>query len=144
MLQERLQGLLPGLSTPASSDCPTTWLQWAFACVRSRSFRVGPETYALAPFADFANHAPDPNADFRALPAVAADGACYSQGDDALELVAVRDLAAEEEVTLNYSGPEGHTNQRFMAQVGCCGGLLRMFVVACTVALGAVSVEKQL
>lgn len=34
------------------------------------------------------------------------------------ELVALRDLSPGEDITLCYSGPQGYTNQRFMAQYG--------------------------
>lgn len=32
-------------------------MEWGFACVRSRAFRLGPEAFAFVPFLDMANHA---------------------------------------------------------------------------------------
>jgi SET domain len=56
------------------------------------------------PLMDVANHADDPNAEFR----VADDGS--------MELVARRAIAEGEEATVSYSGPSGYSNQRLMAQ----------------------------
>jgi hypothetical protein len=50
--RERLHALFPGLSAPAGVEASTSWLQWAFACVRSRAFKVGAEAWATAPFLD--------------------------------------------------------------------------------------------
>ncbi|KXZ55802.1 hypothetical protein GPECTOR_2g1352 [Gonium pectorale] len=50
--------------------------------------------------------------------AATAQQASASGSGEAFELVALRDIAPGEEVTICYSGPEGYTNQRFMAQYG--------------------------
>lgn len=42
-----------------------TFFEWAFACVRSRAFRLGDQRFAYVPFMDVANHAERPNAAFR-------------------------------------------------------------------------------
>jgi hypothetical protein len=93
-MQERLRTLLPGLSQPMEPGAPS-YLQWAFACVRSRAFRLGNDAYAFAPFLDCANHAASPTADFGTTP------------DGSLVLVALQPLAAGQEVTISYSGPQG-------------------------------------
>jgi hypothetical protein len=80
----------------------------------------------MVPFADIANHAADPNADTHAVPAAAetavAESATEAQqqqgGGGYVELVAVKDIPAGTEVTISYSGLQGYTNQRFMAQYG--------------------------
>lgn len=73
------------------------------------------------PFLDLANHAdqtspasPSPNADFRvAQPQEAQNGTPSApSASSCFELVAVRPLAAGEEVTISYCGAEGYTNQR--------------------------------
>ncbi|GLC38819.1 hypothetical protein PLESTB_000712700 [Pleodorina starrii] len=137
--QARLSGLFPDLMEPLAPDVPS-WFQWAFACVRSRAFRAGPDAFAFVPFLDFANHAeaptsaaapptangaPTANADFRVSPPLAAAGSggggsngSGGGGGEFFELVALRDIAHDEEVTICYSGPEGYTNQRYMAQYG--------------------------
>lgn len=56
------------LSTLDSRPCPAggpTWLQWAFACVRSRAFKLADECFAFVPFLDVANHEEEPSCDFR-------------------------------------------------------------------------------
>jgi hypothetical protein len=73
-----------------SRDCVETLTGQHAAC------RVGQEAFAFIPFLDQANHAAQPNADFK--PAV--DGLAY-------ELVAVQDIAAGAEVTISYTGPAG-------------------------------------
>eukprot|EP00198_Chlamydomonas_reinhardtii_P009549 XP_001698886.1 predicted protein [Chlamydomonas reinhardtii] len=138
--QDRLMGLFPELMEPLAPDVPS-WFQWAFACVRSRAFRAGPDAFAFVPFLDLANHADAPqavppgpsgasggaatpappsnqvaNADFRASPAGAGSG--EAGAGEYFELYALRDIVAGEEVTISYAGPEGYTNQRFMAQYG--------------------------
>lgn len=104
--QARLTKLFPDLMEPVDTDLPS-WLQWAFACARSRAVKVGEEAFAVVPFLDLANHADRPNADFRP----SADGAFF-------ELVAVGPIAPGSEITVSYSGPQGYTNQRWMAQYG--------------------------
>ena len=63
-VQERLCGLFPGLASPMGPELPT-FFEWAFACVRSRAFRLGEQRFAFVPFMDVANHAERPNAAFR-------------------------------------------------------------------------------
>ncbi len=80
--------------------------------------RAGPDAFAFVPFLDLANHAdqtnpasPAPNADFRvAQPQEAQNGTAGASS--CFELVAVRPLAAGEEVTISYCGAGGYTNQR--------------------------------
>lgn len=52
----------PPTLTPAGGP---SWLQWGFACVRSRAFKLRDECFAFVPFLDLANHALDPSCDFR-------------------------------------------------------------------------------
>ncbi|GIM10040.1 hypothetical protein Vretimale_13795, partial [Volvox reticuliferus] len=133
--QARLTALFPELMEPLAPDVPS-WLQWAFACVRSRAFRVGADAFAFIPFLDFANHADGPtndqrpptvngtpcrptaNADFCMTPTTSNDDERGEGGGSFFELVALRDITPGEEVTICYSGPEGYTNQRYMAQYG--------------------------
>ncbi|MEW5301267.1 MAG: hypothetical protein WDW38_009476 [Sanguina aurantia] len=103
--QVRLKGLFPELSELLDAETPS-WFQWAFACVRSRSIRAGAEAHAFVPFLDFSNHAPEPTADFRVGP------------DGSFELFALQALAENTEATISYTGKEGLTNQRLMAQYG--------------------------
>ncbi|KAG1664648.1 hypothetical protein FOA52_011785 [Chlamydomonas sp. UWO 241] len=105
--QERLAAMFPDLMEPAGNNS-CSWLQWAFACVRSRAYKLGPDAFAMVPFWDLANHAMEPNGDFRVDPANAG----------ALQLFALGDIPADTEVLLSYTGPEGYTNQRLMAQYG--------------------------
>ncbi|KAK9841856.1 hypothetical protein WJX81_007585 [Elliptochloris bilobata] len=103
--QARLRALFPGLAQEAADGVPG-WLHWAFACVRSRAFCLGPERFAFVPFLDAANHAVEPRA-------------AYREAGGAVELVALEGgLAAGQQVTISYSGGRGYTNQRFMMQYG--------------------------
>jgi hypothetical protein len=54
--------------------------------------RVGPDAFAMVPFWDLANHGVQPNSDFR----VDASGA--------MQLVAVKDIPADTEVLISYTG----------------------------------------
>lgn len=63
-LQERLRNLFPGLAAEMGPELPS-FFEWAFACVRSRAFRLSGDRYAFVPFLDIANHSPTPNAGFR-------------------------------------------------------------------------------
>ena len=56
VMQERLAAMFPQHAQPTASD-GCTWMQWAFACVRSRAFQLGPGFFAFVPFMDMANHA---------------------------------------------------------------------------------------
>lgn len=95
----------------ASFDAPCadgpTWLEWAFACVRSRAFQLGPDCFAFVPFLDTANHAGEPNANFE-----------LDSAKQTVHLVSVGAIASGAEVTIRYTGQEGYTNQRLMAQYG--------------------------
>ena len=106
MQQMRLQEMFPGLSVPMVEDGPS-WLQYAFACVRSRAFKIRDDAYAFVPILDIANHAIEPNADF----ALSDDGTC-------LYFFAMKDIQANEEVCISYSGRVGYTNERMMLQYG--------------------------
>ena len=90
--KQRLAALYPGLAGAACEGGPT-WMQWAFACVRSRSFKLRADCFALAPWIDGANHALDPTCDFR----LSADGA-------SVELVALKELQDGDEATVSYTG----------------------------------------
>ena len=68
----------------SSAEHPTE-AEWGLACVRSRAFQLAESRFAYVPFLDLANHAAEPNADFRA-------------GGQSVELVAMRDLEAGDEV----------------------------------------------
>lgn len=131
-LQERLRTILPPeYMQPIGPGLPS-YLQWGFACVRSRALQLGAQAFGMVPFVDLANHAADPNADTRVVPAAAAaaTGATSSSGGGSdspqtpeasqgfVELVAVKDIPAGAEVTISYSGLAGFTNQRLMAQYG--------------------------
>jgi hypothetical protein len=127
-LQERLASMLPPeYMSPIDQGLPS-YLQWGFACVRSRAFRLGPQAFGCVPFLDFANHTDNPNADIRVAAAAAAaaavaedqqqqqqgqeEGGSSVSGDQGyVELVALVDIPAGSEVTMSYSGPEGFTNQ---------------------------------
>ena len=69
--------------------------------------RVGQEAFAMVPFIDMANHSVEPNADFRT-----------NTQDGSFELFTMREVRAGEEVLISYTGREGYTNQRLMAQYG--------------------------
>ncbi len=99
--------MFPSLMEPHAEDCPS-WFQWAFACVRSRSLKLGPDAFALAPFVDLANHGIEANSDFRV----------EKGGNGSVQLFALKDMKADTEVLISYSGPDGFTNQRLMAQYG--------------------------
>lgn len=71
-------------------------MEWAFGCVRSRSFKLADDVFALVPFLDLANHAPAPTCAFR-----------LSQDRAVVEMVAVAAAQAGEEATISYTGPEG-------------------------------------
>jgi hypothetical protein len=128
-LQDRLRQLLPPeYMTPIEPGLPS-YLQWGFACVRSRALQLGQQAFGMVPFADITNHAADPNSDTRAVPAApaaaettGAESSTEAQqqqgGGGYVELVAVKDIPAGTEVTISYSGQQGYTNQRFMAQYG--------------------------
>lgn len=92
--QARLHVLCPGLMEDGSGGEPG-WLQWAFACVRSRAFCLGPDRFAFVPFLDVANHAAEPRGAFR-------------EAGDAVELVALAGgVEAGQQVTISYSGERG-------------------------------------
>ena len=67
----------------------------------------------MAPFLDLANHSVQPNADFRLDPANTSEGRGRT-----VQLFALDDIPADTEVLISYTGPEGLTNQRLMAQYG--------------------------
>lgn len=102
--QERLKQLLPPLAEPVEEGA-CTWMQWAFACVRSRIFQLDASCFAFVPFLDMANHA---------LPPVAA----FHRNGSAVEMLAVADALEGDEVTMCYTPLEGYANQRLMQQYG--------------------------
>ena len=103
---------------------------WALALVRSRALlagevRGGGAARAIVPFIDLANHAEGraPNADYRCegveTSASRAPGVPPQRREDAtrFELVALRAVAAREEITLAYTRGEG-TSRAHFAQYG--------------------------
>ena len=109
-MQERLRGLFPGLATPMEGNNTPTYMQWGLACVRSRAFQLGKERFAMVPFLDIANHAPEANAAFR-----------NSKSDAAVELVAVSDIVAGQEAVISYTECQGY---------GAVHGLMSEFLLA--------------
>ena len=73
-----------------------TYMQWGLACVRSRALQLSKDRFAMVPFLDVANHASEPNAAFR-----------ISVSDDAVELVALSDIAAGQEAVISYTECNG-------------------------------------
>ena len=57
--------LFPHLHPNSNFTGGPSWLQWGFACVRSRAFELRKDCFAFVPFLDGANHAADPSCDFR-------------------------------------------------------------------------------
>lgn len=126
----RLTKSFPTMSVPAveeggsdaapfpSSAAAPTHIQWGFGCVRSRAFSLGPDRFAVVPFLDAANHADaDPARPAAAYRFVEGEGTGVDDGDR-VELVMLRGVRVGEEVTVSYTGPEGATNRRLMAQYG--------------------------
>ncbi|GAX82723.1 hypothetical protein CEUSTIGMA_g10149.t1 [Chlamydomonas eustigma] len=108
--QARLSAMFPDLMAQENEDVPS-WFQWAFACVRSRSVQLSRDHFALVPFLDLANHGIEANCDF----------AHMVEGDSKVpttQLVALQDMPQGTELLLSYTGPNGYTNQRMMAQYG--------------------------
>ena len=113
----RLAATFSGLASPFTDTARhPTFMEWAFACVRSRAFSLGRASkekeealvFAYVPFLDCANHAPGtPTADFGLAGAA-----------DVVHLRAVTDIPAGQAVTISYTGPRGMTNARLMAQYG--------------------------
>jgi hypothetical protein len=114
--KDRLRDLFPGLAVPVDADdaddpdggSGPTWMEYAFACVRSRAFSLGKDRFAFVPILDAANHALEPNADFTYSPA---DGG-------KIVLFALEDAMAGDEVTISYTGRVGYKNKRLFAQYG--------------------------
>lgn len=104
--KKRLESLFPGLARPMCEDGPS-WMEWSFACVRSRAFAVAPDVFGYVPFLDVVNHSQDPNADFR-----------LSSDQETVELVALTQVDAESHLFISYSGVEFFDNRRFMQQYG--------------------------
>ena len=71
VVQERLRNLFPGLAGEMGPEQPS-FFEWAFACVRSRAFRLSKQRFAFVPFMDIANHSSSPNAGFRYLASLTA------------------------------------------------------------------------
>eukprot|EP00798_Chlamydomonas_sp_ICE-L_P009043 gene9043-16166_t len=103
--QDSLAAVLPDFAVPVAPGLPTCF-QWAFACVCSRAFKLSDDCFGLVPFLDLANHVVEPNADFLVT----------KDGD--IQIVALKPIKKDEEVTFSYTGPAGYTNQRLMAQYG--------------------------
>lgn len=107
--KQRIRDLFPGLAVPLCDNGPT-FFEWAFACVRSRSFQLGDDVFGFVPFLDVANHSlHHPNADFS-----------MNKSSGCVELRAISDIGIDPstEVTISYTGQQGATNQRLMAQYG--------------------------
>eukprot|EP00879_Flechtneria_rotunda_P022438 GHRR01023688.1.p1 GENE.GHRR01023688.1~~GHRR01023688.1.p1 ORF type:complete len:362 (+),score=153.27 GHRR01023688.1:241-1326(+) len=120
--QARLRSLFPPEYMQPIDEGLPSYLQWAFACVRSRALQLGPQAFGMVPFVDIANHAADPNSDIRGVQATAGSNSSSDsqakQQQAYVELIALKDVMAGQEVTISYSGLAGYTNQRFMAQYG--------------------------
>ena len=111
-------------SPPSAPQAPLGFNGPLLASV-GRAFALAPEVMAFVLFLDFANHAATPNADFRVRPTLdesssssSSETSSSSSNGRVMELVAVANIAAGEEVLVNYSGPQGFTNQWFMAKYG--------------------------
>jgi hypothetical protein len=121
--KQRLRQLFPGLAvsmlnnnvdignsddnSSSTKNTSPTFLEWTLACVRSRSFKLNNDSFSFVPFLDIANHAVEPNCNFN-----------YSSSIQAVQLVAIKDVKAGDELTISYTGEKGYTNQRMMAQYG--------------------------
>lgn len=105
--QQRLMALFPALSQSDDEDEPS-WMAWAFACVRSRAYRIDGSSFGLVPNMDLANHSVQPNSNFQTS----------KDNSKSLELVALKEIKQGEEIFISYTGPEGYTNQRLMSQYG--------------------------
>ena len=81
-------------------------------------YRLGPEVFALAPFIDLANHSIEPNSDFRMKSSPSSSSSIEPLKPSSIELFAIKDIQQGDEVLISYTGPEGLTNQRLMAQYG--------------------------
>ncbi len=104
--KQRLAELFPGLSVTLCENGPS-YFEYAFACVRSRAFRLGQEIFAFIPFLDAVNHNIEPNTNFE----MSTDGST-------VHLVSLKEIKENEELTISYTGTIGYTNQRLMAQYG--------------------------
>ena len=105
--KDRLKNLFPGLAVPIDGEDGPTWMEYAFACVRSRAFSLGEDRFAFVPMLDAANHAIEPNADFS-----------YNPDNQSVVLFAMEDIKAGAEVTISYTGRVGYKNQRLLTQYG--------------------------
>jgi hypothetical protein len=106
--QQRLTSLFPALSQIDEEEDEPSWMAWAFACVRSRAYRIDGSSFGLVPHMDLANHSVQPNSNFRTS----------EDASKALELVALKEIKQGDEIFISYTGPEGYTNQRLMSQYG--------------------------
>lgn len=108
--EERKQDIVRKQTSAATSPPPLSPLQWAFAMVRSRCFKVGPDSFAFVPMVDMANHDPlHPTAVFETVPDAAVKFSAFA-------LRAARDLDAGTEITISYG--DGHDNDRLFVQYG--------------------------
>lgn len=105
--KDRLKELFPGLAVPMDGGDGPTWMEYAFACVRSRAFSLGEDRFAFVPVLDAANHDIEPNADFS-----------YNPSNDTVAFFAMKEIKAGEEVTISYTGRVGYKNKRLMTQYG--------------------------
>tara|TARA_B110000977_G_scaffold9004_2_gene11958 strand:+ start:10746 stop:12296 length:1551 start_codon:yes stop_codon:yes gene_type:complete len=96
---------------------------WALALVRSRcmlagSVQGGGNARAIVPFIDLANHASIPNADYRCDGVeMNVDGVGAQEDKNAFQLVCIKKVNKNEEITLAYTKGEGTSRDHF-AQYG--------------------------
>jgi hypothetical protein len=105
--KDRLKNLFPGLAVSIDGGDGPTWMEYAFACVRSRAFSLGEDHFAFVPALDAANHSVDPNADFT-----------YNPSSRKIMLFAMNDIKAGEELMISYTGRVGYKNKRLLTQYG--------------------------
>jgi hypothetical protein len=98
-------------SSSSTSHPPLSPLQWAFAMVRSRCFKVGRDVFAFVPLIDMANH--DPRHPAAVFETIADEGTAEFS---AFTLRAARDMEVGAEVTISYG--DEHDNDRLFVQYG--------------------------
>jgi len=108
--KERLRSLFPHLmpEEAAEEGSGPSVLQWAYACVRSRAFFLKDDNFAYVPFLDMFNHS-------STTPSV---GYRLSNSEGVVEVVALTDISAGEEMYLSYTGDQPYPGLRMLQQYG--------------------------
>ena len=124
--KERLKSLFPSLQDPALHRMTAHWphmspLEWAFAMVRSRCFKIGGDFFAIVPIIELANHAmqKDKGSNVRfEVDDVVMDTAGVPSGTCILR--AKRAISEGEAVALSYDEGQvpGYSNKRLTMQYG--------------------------